>query len=84
MLMCGVNPGAHEAQERTQAPLQTNLISYSSHAEAPKEWFYYPEASQPPSSPTEGHNPLPPPSPLYPQLLMHSMPLCCLALLQQP
>lgn len=47
--------GAHEAQERTQAPLQTNLISYSSHAEAPKEWFYYPAVAPPPSSPTEGN-----------------------------
>ena len=46
--------GAHEAQERTQAPLQTNLISYSSHAEAPKEWFYYPDAAHSPSPPTEG------------------------------
>lgn len=49
-----LDAGAHEAQERTQAPLQTNLISYSSHAQAPKEWFYYPHAAQPPSSPTEG------------------------------
>ena len=47
-------PGAHEAQERTQAPLQTNLIAYSSHAETPKEWFYYPNSTQPPPSPTEG------------------------------
>ncbi|KAL0042756.1 hypothetical protein WJX79_009797 [Trebouxia sp. C0005] len=45
--------GAHEAQERTQAPLQTNLIAYSSHAEAPKEWFYYPKDAQPPATPTE-------------------------------
>ena len=54
----GVNAGGHEAQERTQAPLQTNLISYSSHAEAPKEWFYYPEVTQPPASPTEGPFPI--------------------------
>ncbi|KAK9809260.1 hypothetical protein WJX72_012293 [[Myrmecia] bisecta] len=33
--------GAHEASERTQAPLQTNLIANSSHAEEVKEWFYY-------------------------------------------
>lgn len=46
--------GAHEAQERSQAPLQTNLISYSSHADAPKEWFYYPDAAQTPASPTAG------------------------------
>ncbi|KAL0040215.1 hypothetical protein WJX77_000548 [Trebouxia sp. C0004] len=45
--------GAHEAQERTQAPLQTNLIAYSSHAEAPKEWFYYPNDAQPLPNPME-------------------------------
>lgn len=49
--------GAHEAQERTQAPLQTNLIAYSSHAEAPKEWFYYPNDAQPPPTPIEGIEP---------------------------
>jgi len=49
--------GAHEAQERTQAPLQTNLIAYSSHAEAPKEWFYYPNDAQPPPTPMEGTEP---------------------------
>jgi len=50
--------GAHEAQERTQAPLQTNLIAYSSHAEAPKEWFHYPNDAQAPPTPIEGTCPL--------------------------
>lgn len=31
--------GAHEAQERTQAPLQSNLIAMNSQAEEVKEWF---------------------------------------------
>ncbi|KAK9915634.1 hypothetical protein WJX75_001835 [Coccomyxa subellipsoidea] len=35
--------GAHEAKERTQVPLQTNLIAYNSHATEVKEWFYYAE-----------------------------------------
>ena len=39
-----VHPGAHEAQERTQAPLQSNLIAMSSHAEEVKEWFYFPDS----------------------------------------
>ncbi|KAK9822709.1 hypothetical protein WJX81_005943 [Elliptochloris bilobata] len=34
--------GAHEARERTQAPLQTQLIAYTSHAVEVKEWFYWP------------------------------------------
>lgn len=37
---CG--SGAHEAHERTQAPLQTQLIAYTSHAIEVKEWFYWP------------------------------------------
>ena len=40
--------GAHEAQERTQAPLQTNLIAMTSQAEEVKEWFYFPETTQDP------------------------------------
>ena len=33
--------GAHEASERIQAPLQSNLIAMNSQAEEVKEWFYY-------------------------------------------
>jgi len=33
--------GAHEAQERIQAPLQTNLLAASSHAQEVKEWYYW-------------------------------------------
>ena len=36
--------GAHELKERTRAPLQTNLIAYSSHATEVKEWFWYPNS----------------------------------------
>lgn len=31
--------GAHSAQERTQTPLQTNLISYNIEGEEAKEWY---------------------------------------------
>ncbi|KAK9807966.1 hypothetical protein WJX73_008492 [Symbiochloris irregularis] len=34
--------GAHAAQERVQAPLQTNLIAYTSHQQTVKEWYFYP------------------------------------------
>ncbi len=34
-----VSAGAHSAQERTQTPLQTNLISYNLEGEEAKEWF---------------------------------------------
>ena len=34
--------GAHAAQERVQAPLQTNLIAYASHRSEVKEWYHYP------------------------------------------
>ncbi len=33
--------GAHEASERIQAPLNSNLIAMNSQAEEVKEWFYY-------------------------------------------
>lgn len=48
--------GAHEAQDRAQAPLQTKLLAYSSHADEAKEWFYYPDASDPPATPDEGQH----------------------------
>jgi len=35
-------PGAHEARERALAPLQTQLLAYTSHAAEVKEWFYWP------------------------------------------
>lgn len=54
-MFCG--SGAHEAQDRPQAPLQTKLLAYSSHAEATKEWFYYPDAAEPPTSAHEGAPP---------------------------
>ena len=33
--------GAHEASERIQAPLHSNLIAMNSQKEEVKEWFYY-------------------------------------------
>ena len=36
-------PGAHEAQERTRAPLHSNLLAYSSTAVEIKEWYHSPE-----------------------------------------
>lgn len=38
--------GAHEASERIQAPLQSNLIAMNSQAEEVKEWFYYTASSK--------------------------------------
>jgi len=35
-------PGAHEARERALAPLQTQLLAYTSHAVEVREWFYWP------------------------------------------
>ena len=35
---CAYCAGAHSAQERTQTPLQTNLISYNIEGEEVKEW----------------------------------------------
>ena len=48
--------GAHEAQDRAQAPLQTKLLAYSSHAEAAKEWFYHPDAAVSPSGADQGEH----------------------------
>ena len=39
--MLDLLPGAHEASERIQAPLQSNLIAMNSQEEEAKEWFYY-------------------------------------------
>ena len=36
-----VHSGAHEASERIQAPLHSNLIAMSSQAEEAKEWCFY-------------------------------------------
>lgn len=49
-------PGAHAAQERAPAQLQSNLIAYSSHRQEVKEWHYYPDssaASRPRDAPLE-------------------------------
>ena len=50
--------GAHEATERTQAPLQTsNLITYASHTSQVKEWHMY--SKQPLQTSCEQSNSMP-------------------------
>lgn len=39
MCIAALIAGAHSAHERTQTPLQTNLISYNIEGEEAKEWY---------------------------------------------
>lgn len=38
--------GAHEASERIQAPLHSNLIAMNSQAEEVREWYYFTATSK--------------------------------------
>lgn len=40
-----MHAGAHAAQERIQAPLQSNMLAYASHRTEVKEWYHYPDQS---------------------------------------
>ena len=52
--------GAHSAQDRALAPLQTNLISFSSAQQEVKEWFHWaPDAQLEPVTTSEAAAALP-------------------------
>lgn len=48
--------GAHEASERTQAPLHSNLIAMSSQAEEVREWSYAESSSQDDKGQSQGEH----------------------------